>query len=118
MKSETRKDRKNKTMAGRRTSDFEFRQQASLSQRVGDQIPDIQELAGSDPKTSQKIQRIKTLGRHGIIDLEEPKWKLILDLLNGDRLALFATSDKTNEISKMGFMLPAKERVYSGRKRD
>lgn len=95
-------------------SDYEFRAHTSLSQKVGDRIPDIQELAGSDPRTSLKIQRIKTLGRHNIINISEPRWELILDLLNGDRLALFATSDRTNEISKMGFMLPASESVYSG----
>jgi len=99
---------------GKRASDFEFRQQASLSQRIGFSIPDFQELAGSDPEISKTIQRLKTLGRHKIIDLEQPEIKLIMDLLNGDRIATFATSDKTNEISKMGFMLPAKEVEYSG----
>lgn len=96
-------------------SDFEFKAQASLSQKVGFHLPDIQELAGSDPETSIAIENLKVFGRHGLINLEDPNWMLILDLLNGRRLALFATSEKTNEISKMGFMLPAKESVYSGR---
>ena len=34
---------------------------------------------------------------------------LVLEILDAIRLSHFATSDKTNEISKMGFMLPAKE---------
>jgi len=96
----------------KKQSDFEFRQQASLSQRIGYNIPDFQKLAGADPKTSMKIQNLIILGRHKKIDLTNPKWALMLDLLNGRRMALFATSDKTNEISKMGFMLPAQEQVF------
>jgi len=96
----------------KRSSDFEFRQQASLSQRLGFHITDMQELAGSDPETSLAIQNLKVLGKHKIIDLEQPTIKLVLDLLNGKRLALFATSPHTNEISKLGFMLPAKESVF------
>lgn len=98
----------------KRSSDFEFRQQASLSQRIGFSIPDFQELAGADPETSLAIQNLKVLGEHKLIDLEQPEFKLVMDLLNGRRMALFATSDKTNEISKMGFMLPAEKKVYSG----
>jgi len=98
----------------KKSSDFEFRQQTSLSQRLGANNPDFQELAGSDPATSKKIQRLKVLGRHGLINLNQREISLFLDLLNGDRMALFATSENTNEISKMGLMLPAKEQGYSG----
>lgn len=89
------------------TSNFEFRQQASLSQRVGFKLPIVQKLAGSDPEISESIGIITYLGEKGIID--KASSELILGILDVQRLARFATSDKTNEISKLGFMLPAKE---------
>jgi len=89
-----------------------FRQGASLSQQLAEDKKDYVDLAGSDPKTSQKIQNIKVLGRHGMIDLENNQWKLIMDLLNGKRMALFATSPHTNEITKMGLQMPkAKDEI-------
>jgi len=96
----------------RKSSDFEFRQQATMSQRLGFLQSDFQELAGADPATSKKIQRLKVCIRHNIVN--EADVKICLDFLNGDRMALFATSENTNEISKLGFMLPSKETVYSG----
>jgi len=97
----------------KRTSDFEFRQQTSLSQRVGFNIPIMQILAGSDPETSVSIASltyIKDPENAKLLEKDPLEW--VIGLLNVWRLALFATSDKTNEISKMGFMLPAKEAVF------
>jgi hypothetical protein len=90
----------------KRSSDFEFRQQASLSQRVGYTIPSIQKLAGSDPEISDSIAVLNVLKKAKVIGDEID---FVLDILDALRLSHFATSDKTNEISKMGFMLPAKE---------
>lgn len=90
----------------RTQSKYEFRQQASLSQKLADKDDDFVELAGSDPDTSIAIQNLKVMGKFKIIDLEQPTFKLILALLNGRRKALFATSEKVNEISKMGLMMP------------
>lgn len=98
----------------KRSSDFEFRQQTSLSQKVSFLISMMKSLAGSDPDTSLAIANLLVWGKHKIINLEDPGIKLLLDMLDGRRLALFATSPTTNEISKMGFMLPVKESVYDG----
>lgn len=99
----------------RTTSDFEFRQQASLSQRVGFQIPIVQQLAGSDTEISESIGillYVTDKENETLLSEEPEKW--IIGLLNVIRLARFCTSEKTNEISKMGFMLPAEKKVYSG----
>lgn len=97
-------------MAKGKTSDFEFRQQTSLSQRVGDQIPIMQMLSGTDPEISDSIAvLIYTNDPKNIELLQKDRVAWIIGLLNVIRLSRFATSDKTNEISKMGFMLPAKE---------
>lgn len=85
-------------------SKSDFRQEAMMSQRLAKDHPDYSELAGSDSKTSKKIQRLKVFVRHGFIKEEEVK--ILLDLLNGDRMALFATSERTNEITKMGLQMP------------
>lgn len=86
----------------------EFRQQALMSQRLADSKPDYVDLAGSDPKTSLKIQRLKVMQRHGFV--EEDELSFILALLNGDRMAFFATSERVNEITKLGLQMPKASR--------
>ncbi len=98
----------------RSRSNFEFRQQASLSQQLGAKDEIYQKLAGSDPETSMSIGFFLKLGELGYIDLKEPSWVLMMGLLDVKRKALFATSEKTNEISKMGMQMPRSEAVYDG----
>lgn len=87
-------------------SDLEFFKSATMGQQLAHLKRDYAELAGADAKTSRKIQRIKVLGRNGLLNLEDPTIKLILDFLNGDRMAFFATSERTNEITKLGLQMP------------
>lgn len=94
----------------KKTSDFEFRQQTSLSQRVGFKIPLMQILAGSDPQISDGIAVMSYLNDPE--NFKKPPVDFTIGLLNVLRLSRFATSEKTNEISKMGFMLPATEQVF------
>ena len=91
-----------------------FRQGASLSQQLGASKDGkiFQKLAGHDPKTSLTIGRLLILGKHKIIDLEDPTIQLVLALKDVERKALFATSPHTNEISKMGLMLPKSDAIY------
>lgn len=93
----------------KRSSDSEFRQQASLSQKVSFDIPLIQKLAGSDVQISDSIAVLSYINDPE--NFKKPPIKFMLGLLDVLRLSRFATSEKTNEISKMGFMLPAKEMV-------
>jgi len=95
-------------------SKYEFYKEASLSQQLAHRDPIYKKLAGSDPKTSQSIGFFEVLGEHGIIDLKEPNWKLVLDLLNMRRKAFFATSEKVNEITKMGLQMPKSEKEFGG----
>lgn len=90
-------------------SKYEFIQEASLSQKLANKDSDYVELAGANPKISRTIQRLKVLAKHKIINLKD--FQLILDLLNGDRKALFATSEKVNEITKMGLQMPRGEDI-------
>ena len=87
-------------------SKYQFYQESMMGQRVAYTYPEFTKLAGSDPATSESIGFFEVLGAHGFIDLKDPNWKLILDLLDMTRKAKFATSEKTNEITKMAFMLP------------
>ena len=84
-------------------------QQASLSQKVSFKIPIIRKLSGSDRETSNSIGIFEMLHKHKIVDLTKGNWPLFMDLLNVQRLAHFATSEKTNEITKLGFMLPKED---------
>jgi len=71
-------------------------------------MPKISDFEGADPRISKKIQRIKIWIKHGFLDGEDKDIKLLLDMLNGDRKAIFATSEKVNEITKMGLQMPKK----------
>jgi len=87
-------------------SKYQFYQESMMAQRVADKYPEFIDYAGADPKTSLKIMFFKTLGKHNKIDLKKGDMPLFMDLLQGRRKVLFATSEKVNEITKMGFMLP------------
>ena len=94
-----------------------FRQGANLGQQLGDQVKLGETkvyplLAGSDPETSESIGFFLVMGELGYINLEEKGMKLVMSLLNIRRQALFATSEKTNEITKMGMQLPRSDDVY------
>lgn len=94
-----------------------FRQGASLGQQLGDQVKLGERkvyslLAGSDPETSESIGFFLVMGELGYINLESEGMKLVMALLNVRRQALFATSEKVNEITKMGMQLPRSDDVY------
>jgi len=82
----------------------DFRTQALLAQRLAHEKRDYEDLAGSDPATSKKIQRMKVYLRRGYVTEEEASF--FLEIWNGDRMALFATSEKVNEITKLGLQMP------------
>ena len=94
-------------------SKYEVWRQASLSQILADKYKEYVDYAGADPRVSLKLARLRILGQHGLIDMEDPEIKLMWDLLNEDRKALFATSETTNEISKMGLMMPKKDAIVT-----
>ena len=94
-------------------SKYQFYQESMMAQRVADKYPQFTDYAGSDPKISIKLARLRILGQHGIINLEDSGLKLVWDLLNEERKAIFATSDKVNEITKMGLQMPKSENIIS-----
>lgn len=96
----------------KRSSDFEFRQQASLSQQLADNDDIYSKLAGSNPELSKSIGILLVLCELKILNKEDPNIQMLLALLDVQRKAEFATSEKTNEITKMGMQLPRSEAVY------
>lgn len=93
---------------------YQFWKESSLSQQLSSKDPIYKQLAGSDPETSKTIGILTILGQHGILNLKDPNISLLMDILNVTRKALFATSEKTNEITKMGLQMPKAEDVYFG----
>lgn len=87
-------------------SRYEVFKDSSLSQQLSKKYPEYNIYAGADPKISERIAKIRVLCKLGYLDKNDPNIKLILLLLNERRKALFATSEKVNEISKMGMQLP------------
>jgi hypothetical protein len=85
--------------------------EASLAQKVADKYPDFVELSGSDYAISKKIQRLKSYVKLGYAKQEEVEPLLII--LNGDRMAAYATNQKSNDITKLGLMLPKAEDIIS-----
>ena len=94
-------------------SKYQFWKEASLSQKLANQIPIYTKLAGSDPETSETIGILLKLGELGYIDLDTDSWVLTMALLDVKRMARFATSDRVNEITKMGMQMPKAEDIIS-----
>ena len=94
-------------------SKYEFWKEASLSQKLSDKIPIYQKLAGSDSELSDSIGVLLVLCEFKILDAEEPNTKLLLAILDVQRKARFATSEKVNEITKMGMQMPKGEDIIS-----
>jgi hypothetical protein len=98
-------------MSGR--SKYEFWKEASLSQKLADKDPIYQQLAGSDPEISEAIGILLVLCELGVMDKKDPNVKMILAILDVKRKARFATSERTNEITKMGLQMPKAEDIIS-----
>ncbi len=95
-------------------SKYEFYKEASLSQQLAHRHKEYSEYAGSDKEISLSLALLNVLHTHKMIDLEEENWTLVKDLLNEQRKAIFATSDKVNEITKMGLQMPKSEDEFYG----
>lgn len=95
-------------------SKYEFYKEASLSQQLAHRHKEYSDYAGSDKEISLSLALLNVLDKHEKIDLEEEGWTLVKDLLNEQRKAIFATSDKVNEITKMGLQMPKREDEFYG----
>lgn len=95
-------------------SKYQFYQEASLSQKLAHRHREYSDYAGSDSEISLSLAFLNVLAKHKFIDLKSPQWKLVRDLLNEQRKALFATSERTNEITKMGLQMPKAEDEFYG----
>ena len=98
----------------RTSSKYEFYKQSSLSQQLAHRSPEYSEYAGADKNISLSLALFNVLHKHKMIDLNDPLWKFTKDLLNEQRKAIFATSEKVNEITKMGLQMPKAEDEFYG----
>jgi len=95
-------------------SKYEFWKEASLSQKLADAQPIYQKLAGSDKEISDTIAILTY-----ITDKEAQKvaktnptlW--IIGLLDVLRMSAFATSEKTDILTKLGLQMPKAEDLIS-----
>jgi len=87
-------------------SKYEFKMEASLSQQLAYRDKIYSMLAGIDRQLSDTIGIFLTLGEFGVLDLDNPDMQLIMALLDVQRKSAFATSEKVNEITKMGLQMP------------
>lgn len=95
-------------------SKYEFYKEASLSQQLAHRHPEYKDYAGADPDISLVLAVLNVMDRHKMINLKDPSWKFVKDLLNEQRKAIFATSEKVNEITKMGLQMPKAEDEFYG----
>ena len=95
-------------------SKYEFYKEASLSQQLAHRHPEYKDYAGADPDISLTLALLNVLDQHKMIDLKKGGWKFVKDLLNEQRKAKFATSERVNEITKMGLQMPKAEDEFYG----
>jgi len=85
---------------------YEFAEQASLSQQLSSRYPEFKIYAGVDPGTAKRLSFFNVMIKHGKIDGNDPNIRLLMDLMIERNRAAFATSERTNEITKMGLLMP------------
>ena len=95
----------------RSRSKGEFWKEASLSQKLADKQPLYQILAGTDPEISDSIAVLTYINDPE--NFKKSPIEFMLGLLNVLRMARFATSERTNEITKMGLQMPKAEDIIS-----
>ena len=93
-------------------SKYEFYKEASLSQQLAHRIPIYQKLAGADVQISDSIAVLTYINDQE--NFKKSPVEFMLGLLNVLRLSHFATSEKTNEITKMGLQMPKSEDEFAG----
>ena len=94
-------------------SKYEFREQASLSQQASDKEARLKKYVGADRAISDKLADIDTLVEMGYMSEKDPRIKYMQRQLDNRRLARLATSERLNEITKLGFMLPKADNIIS-----
>ena len=99
-------------------SKYEFYKEASLSQQLAHRHPEYKDYAGADKDISLVLVLMNVMDRHKMIELKDAGWKFVKDLLNEQRKAIFATSEKVNEITKMGLQMPKAEDEFYGSDND
>jgi len=85
-------------------------QQASLSQKVSFKNPIIRELVGSDQELGDSIALLTYINnpeKMKLLETDPIKW--IIGLLDVLRLSHFANSEKTDILSKLGFLFPKED---------
>jgi len=92
---------------------YEFREQASLSQQASDKEARLKKYVGADQAISDKLADIDTLIEEGLISENDSRIKYMKRQLDNRRLARLATSERLNEITKLGFMLPKSDNIIS-----
>ena len=93
-----------------RESRIDFARNEAMASYLAALEPIYQKLAGADKAISDKIAFFEALSKEKLIDLEQPEIKLLLTILDFKRKARFATSERTNEITKMGLQMPKSKR--------
>lgn len=95
-------------------SNYQFYQEASLSQKLADRYPLYVQLAGTDKELSDSIATLTYINDPEAMKvLEKNPLEWIIGLLNVLRMSAFATSEKVNEITKMGMQMPKAEDIIS-----
>ena len=95
-------------------SKSEFYRESSLSQQLAHRHPEYKDYAGADPGISLTLALMNVLHNHKKIDVTKGGWLFVKDLLNEQRKAKFATSERVNEITKMGLQMPKAEDEFYG----
>ena len=87
-------------------SRYEFQQEASLSQQLSKTVPEYQEYAGADPEISESLAILNALIKLKIINPKDESIIMLKTILNERRKAAFATSERVNEVTKLGLQMP------------
>lgn len=88
----------------------ELKRKTTMSQKLARVKREFTAYAGSDTELAQQIATLRVLKKHNALDIDEDDYNLIMDILIEMNKAMFSSSPKTSEITKLGFWTPEKRR--------
>lgn len=89
-----------------------MQEKITLSQQIASDHPEFEEYSGSDVDLAQRIARINVYIRYGLLDKEDPSVTFLRDMCIERAKAIFASSDKTDIVTKLGFKRKKRVPIY------
>lgn len=89
----------------------DMKHKITMSQKLSARKREFKDYTGGNIELARQIAILKVCKEHHLLDdMDEELYNLAIDILIESNKALFSSSEKTSEVTKLGFWLPEKEK--------